>query len=164
MLGITHIVNTTAIVSTPLLFGYGFDTNYLIFIGLVLFGCLLPDIDEPNSIIGKRFGFISYPINIIFGHRTITHNLIFITAISIYFYTQNHFYLFSISLGMLIHILQDSLTYQGINGALFPFQRYNYNFVLLPRFFRFAVGSLTEYVILTISVIYLLTILYTKLF
>lgn len=163
MLGATHIVNTLAIVSTPLLFGYTLTTSYVVLAIFVLIGSILPDIDEPDSIIGKRLGFISYPINILFGHRTITHNILVVVALSVASYTYSNFYCLAITIGMFIHIMQDSLTYQGIKGALFPLQRYNYNFVLLPRIFRFEVGGFTELIIFALSVVYLLYILYTLL-
>jgi len=162
MLGKTHIVNAVAITSIPLVFGVKVNTEYIVFIILVGIGSIFSDIDEPNSLIGRRLKFLSYPINIFFGHRTITHNLLLFSTISLFFYYQDYKYLFAISLGSLIHILQDSLTYQGIKGGLFPLQKLNYHFVLLPRAFRFAVGSLFEYIIFFLSVIFLLLVIYIQ--
>ena len=34
-------------------------------------GGLLPDIDHPESVIGRRVRFLSHPISAIFGHRGI---------------------------------------------------------------------------------------------
>lgn len=153
MLGITHTVNTISITFTPLLFGFKTDWNYAFFVLACVFGALLPDIDEPSSTIGKKFPYIAYPIKIFFGHRTITHNAV-VSIIS------NYIYLIAFGLGMFIHIMQDSMTYRGVRGAFFPFQKYYYNFVLLPRVFRFAVGSIREYIIFTASCIYIVYIAY----
>lgn len=43
------------------------------------------------------------------------------------------------------------MTYQGVKTTSFPFQKYYYNFVLLPKVLRFAVGSVIEYIIFSIS-------------
>ena len=164
MMGITHTTNTTALLSIPLLFGYQLNTSYIVLGGLVLIGSLVPDIDEPDSYMGKRFVFLSYPLNILFGHRTITHNMTFIFILAIISYYYNNIYCLAVTVGMFIHILQDSLTYQGIKGCLFPFKSYNYNFVLLPRIFRFAVGSGTELLILAFSLMFILYVVYKSMF
>lgn len=166
MLGKTHIVNAIAIASVPLAFSSTkIDIEYSIFLLLIAIGSIIPDIDEPNSILGRKLKFLSYPINIFFGHRTITHNLILFSIFSIFsifFYIQKYNYLFALSVGILIHILQDSMTYQGIKNGLFPMQRLNYHFVLFPRRFRFAVGSITEYIILLISAIFLIAVVFIQ--
>lgn len=40
----------------------------------VLIGSVLPDIDESRSYIGKRIPFLSRPVNLLFGHRGLTHS------------------------------------------------------------------------------------------
>lgn len=162
MLGKTHIVNSVAIAAIPLTINI-IDTQYTIILFLVAIGSLIPDIDEPNSIIGRKLKFLSYPINIFFGHRTITHNLILFTALAIFFYTKEYTYLLALNVGILLHILQDSITYQGIKNGLFPIRRLGYNFVLFPRAFRFAVGSITEYIIFILSILFLLIVIYIQL-
>lgn len=163
MLGKTHIVNAIAIASIPLVFSnIKIDIEYSIFLLLIAIGSIVPDIDEPNSILGRKIKFLSYPINIFFGHRTITHNLILFSVISIFLYIQEYNYFFAFSIGILIHILQDSITYQGIKNGLFPIQRLNYHFVLLPRRFRFAVGSITEYIILLTSAIFIIVVMFVQ--
>lgn len=37
----------------------------------------IADIDEPKGSVGKKFKFISIPLNRIVGHRTMTHSLLF---------------------------------------------------------------------------------------
>lgn len=106
--------------------------------------------------------YLSYPINIFFGHRTITHNIILWATITIFLFIQKYIYLLAVSIGILLHLLQDSITYQGIKNGLFPLQRFGYNFVLLPRIFRFAVGSITEKIIFIISIMFLFIVAYMQ--
>lgn len=162
MLGRTHIVNSIAIGSIPLVFGKQIDITYATFLTLIALGSIIPDVDEPNSLIGRKMKFLSYPINIFFGHRTITHNLLLFSILGIFLFIQGYKYFLAINIGILLHILQDSITYQGIKNGLFPIQRLNYNFVLLPRIFRFAVGSLTEYIIFIASIIFILLVIYIQ--
>ena len=52
--------------------------NLALFYSAVGIGTLLPDIDEPQSIIGKKTMGISNFIKFIFGHRGFTHSLCFV--------------------------------------------------------------------------------------
>lgn len=62
MLGRTHIINSIAIVSIPLANGVKIDFNYILFLLLVAIGSLIPDIDEPNSLLGRKLKFLLQPI------------------------------------------------------------------------------------------------------
>ena len=57
--------------------------NLALFYGAVGIGTLLPDIDEPQSIIGKKTMGISNFIKFIFGHRGFTHSLCFVLFLGI---------------------------------------------------------------------------------
>ncbi len=83
------------------------------------FVSLLPDIDLPTSWLGRIFFFISEPIERTFGHRTITHSLLFTLAITaciyaaekatfVYPHTTSLFLMAYVS-----HILLDTCTIQG---------------------------------------------------
>src|SRR5690606_21555976 len=50
------------------------------YLSLTVFSSLLPDIDHSRSIIGKMFLPISRYLDRNFGHRTITHSIIFALA------------------------------------------------------------------------------------
>jgi len=164
MLGKTHIINSLAITSAPLVFidELSLTVNYIIFMIFVAIGSIIPDIDEPNSILGRKFIVSSTTINIFLGHRTITHNLLLfsITLVLLLIYLKEYWFLIALNIGILFHILQDSMTYQGIKNGIFPLQKFNYNFVLLPRIFRFAVGSITERIILVSSLVFFIYALY----
>lgn len=74
-----------------------------IFMGGILLGSLLPDIDHSNSYIGKKVKTASKVINKLAGHRKLFH------APLIYLF------LYSIALGM----VKDNLILKGISGAFF---------------------------------------------
>jgi inner membrane protein len=167
MLGKTHIVNSAAISMIPMIIEHpiSYSNSYPIYIFLIILGSIIPDIDEPSSIIGRRVLKTSTLINTIFGHRTITHNLTLVSLIAMYIYyinINNSGYIFAFLFGIALHILQDSMTYQGVRNGIFPFQRLGYHFVLLPRIYRFAVGGLSEKVIFYTSLLVIFSALYIR--
>lgn len=125
---------------------------FLILLFFALLGAIFPDIDEPNSYIGRRTYIISKLFKFVFGHRGFTHSLagmIFFTVIlgvitSVYFNLPYSVPLF-FGLGYLSHLLGDLLTSHGI--PLFsPFmsRRYSLSFFStgsgLEYFFRIVLG------------------------
>lgn len=133
----------------------------------VLVGALLPDIDHPNSILGRRCGFVSHTLHRWYGHRSITHSvfglLLLCTLgfglsslgialcnsqgihISVALESTFRLALFSLIFGCALHLLADSLTKEGI-PLLWPHtERYG----LIPlTALRFRVGTWVEYVFL----------------
>ena len=80
----------------------------LFYPGLLL-GALYPDIDHPGSFLGRRFDFISKPINEVYGHRTVTHSLFMMTVIffiAVLFWGV-HPFLAGFTVGFLTHVLGD---------------------------------------------------------
>ena len=133
----------------------------MIFLGAVGFGVLLPDIDEPNSYIGRRFKFISIPLKI-FGikHRTFTHYLIFpliVFLISLFLSRIYQLIGFGLTLGILMHDIGDMLTKGGIKGFFYPFLREK-TIRILPKNLAFYTNSITEYIL--IFILYLINILF----
>lgn len=78
---------------------------------------IVPDIDDPRSKIGRPLFFVSIPLNQIFGHRTLTHSLLFVGALWL---LLQPFTVWAdvIAVGLLVHILGDMLT--GIVSVLYP--------------------------------------------
>lgn len=74
------------------------------------FGSLLPDIDSENSTLGRYVSIISYVI----PHRTITHTLWVVIALSSLAYYTGSLFTLALTLGYTIHIIQDSFSKQGI--------------------------------------------------
>lgn len=103
-----------------------FDNPYSIMITLV--ASILPDIDHTKSIIGKIFFPISKQLSIKFGHRTITHSIIFFLFSSIIFlfsekvFFNSYNYTIIFSFALLSHLLLDMLTVQGI-PLFYPFAK-----------------------------------------
>ncbi|MDD2546942.1 MAG: metal-dependent hydrolase [Burkholderiaceae bacterium] len=46
-------------------------------------GALLPDIDHPQSWLGRRIPWVSRPIAAVFGHRGITHSLLAVVGVAL---------------------------------------------------------------------------------
>lgn len=72
---------------------------------------ILPDIDEPNSKVGRVLPFLSIPVSLFCEHRTFTHSLLFTIIMGSITY---YFFGLDISLitmlGILAHIVGDMLT------------------------------------------------------
>lgn len=110
----------------------------LIISGSVI-GSLAPDIDHPQSKVGRKFILkpISIFINKVFGHRTITHSivmLIFMTTVllssTLVFTGISNFIYSNLILGFCIgwfsHLFLDALTVDGI-PVFYPFIKKKYN-------------------------------------
>ena len=101
------------------------DWKYL---AVVFIGSLLPDIDHTKSLIGKFFYPISKPLNRRYGHRTITHSLIFLITTSAllaafqsaFFPTFHVTLLYSLAVSS--HLLFDMMTVQGV-PLFYPFMK-----------------------------------------
>ena len=99
-----------------------------VFIGMTIFGSLLPDIDHTKSWIGKAFYPIAKWLSVNYGHRTITHSIFFLFGIYIIslFIEKNFSTDFSIStilfFSILSHLIFDMVTLQGI-PLFYPFYK-----------------------------------------
>ncbi len=95
---------------------------------VILIASLLPDIDHTKSIIGKCFYPIAKAINRKYGHRTITHSLIVLIALTAlvsafqaaYFPDIKIAQVFGLAYGS--HILFDMMTIQGV-PLFYPFKK-----------------------------------------
>ncbi|MBI2041269.1 MAG: metal-dependent hydrolase [DPANN group archaeon] len=87
----------------------------------LIFGVLLPDIDEAHSTIGQRAGFVSKLIQKIFKHRGFFHSAwmililyaLFQFVVSKYL-AINNFVLMGFLVGYAAHLLGDAITVNGI--------------------------------------------------
>lgn len=106
-------------------------------------GSLIPDIDHPQSALGRVLFFISHPLNRMFGHRTITHSLVvWLPFLLGGFITDN---LFWIGIGAISHIVIDALNTSGVQ-MFYPYSRKI--FVIGGQNWRFPTASKQEFVIL----------------
>ena len=91
-----------------------------IMMGASVIGSLLPDICHTGSTVGRLFPYISKPINKVFGHRTITHSLLFLVILS--FLLDDTAFKAGILAGVIGHYLLDMATKNGIQ-LFYPLKR-----------------------------------------
>lgn len=90
--------------------------------GVAAIASLLPDIDHPNSWMGRRLPFLSRPLAAIFGHRGLTHSLLAVALLlGLGFYGLGG-WAAPLVVGYLSHIAADGLTPQGV-PLLWPSRR-----------------------------------------
>ena len=120
------------------------------YIGLII-GSFFPDIDEPNSYIGKKLPFFSKLLRKIgLKHRTLTHSIFFpliLFLIIAFIPDLDTFFVRGFIIGIILHIIGDTITVSGV-PILYPISKKRY--FLLPSFLRFKVGSMAENIIIFI--------------
>ncbi len=98
------------------------------YLTITVFTSLLPDIDHTRSLIGKMFLPIAKYLDRNYGHRTITHSLIFTVALYLLVYLFSHYSLKDSNIPMIFifamssHLIFDMLTIQGV-PLFYPFKR-----------------------------------------
>jgi inner membrane protein len=140
--------------------------NKAIFFSMVAIGALLPDIDNAQSTLGRKFGRISKEIQHIAGHRTIFHSLLGLLLGSLFaigleqlaifllfkrgftfpaqFVEKSHLVFVAVLFGCILHITADGLTEGGV-PLLWPYHK-RFGFPPNPHW-RFRTGDWPEYVI-----------------
>ena len=125
---------------------FGVSNNW-IFLGFVLFASLLPDIDHPQSKVGRKVKPLSWLINNVFGHRGIFHSIWPVLGLYIVFVYLLDWRLAGLGLcvGFFSHLVSDALTLDGVNFG-HPFRAKVSGFVRTGGtsewFFFFVVGIL----------------------
>ncbi|MFC1691525.1 metal-dependent hydrolase [Nanoarchaeota archaeon] len=96
--------------------------NIILYIILVLFSSLLPDIDHPQAKIGQHFKFIGY----LFEHRGFFHSVFFVALVGMISYMIFGMtgMAYALVIGTLSHIAADTLNHKGIKllHPVLPFQ------------------------------------------
>ena len=132
-----------------------FNLNPLIFILILVFSAILPDIDHSKSWIGRKIKILSWPINFIFGHRKLIHSLFFILIIGILIRIFFNNYYIPFVIGYLSHLFLDTLTKQGVY-LFYPFKLRINGFIktngIIEKMFLMFLGL--------INMIYIVKILY----
>lgn len=84
------------------------------FVGALVGGVagLVPDIDEPNAKLGRYVPFFSRWLKHTFGHRTLTHSLLFFAAIgmALYYFDVDEHYTYAVLAGLMAHSACDMIT------------------------------------------------------
>lgn len=107
-------------------------------------GALLPDIDHPQSAIGRICFFLSYPLNRWFGHRRHIHSLVLwapFTVLGFIFWSP----LGWIGLGAISHCVIDSLNTSGVALGLPITEKI---FVLASKKYRISTASRGEFILM----------------
>lgn len=120
MLFLTHLMFAAflALLVKPLFSGGPF----ILFFLLVLFGSILPDIDEKNSRITKWSGLLGKITSYFAKHRGLFHSLFFIIPLTLLFkFTFGNYYAWALFIGLLSHLLADGFTKTGLN-FFYPFK------------------------------------------
>jgi|GEM_PF-4776271 len=114
MMGKTHMVSAAAAWSGGATFLTGQPHPEAL--PIVIFASIMPDIDHPNSKMGKRFRFtlIPYILYYIIGHRTITHSLFLLLPMLTAAFYFNNLWLTAFVAGYCLHILGDYIADEGI--------------------------------------------------
>ncbi|MFH1520718.1 MAG: metal-dependent hydrolase [Candidatus Micrarchaeota archaeon] len=90
--------------------------HWIVFFALVMLGSLFPDIDHPQSKIGRKVGFVSKLANTLGGHRGMTHSAFFLVGLPLLVgYLFGYVYGLAFFIGYLSHLLIDSVNPKGIN-------------------------------------------------
>ncbi len=111
---------------------------------LMLLGSILPDIDHPQSFIGKCLNPLSIPINMKFGHRQFVHSLLLWGSLSFlgyYFWKP----LMWFSVGGVTHCFLDCWNLQGVQLLLPLFRQ---KFVIMSHKYRIATGERLDFILM----------------
>ena len=132
MIAPTHIVFSVLLGTT-----LGAPTWWLKWLAI---GSLLPDLDQPQSIVGKMVYPISSRINKLFGHRGLMHSMLVwipLTIIGLNYFKP----LGILSIGAMTHSIIDCMTITGVQLCT-PFSEKI--FVLANKRYRFRSSSRQE--------------------
>ncbi len=93
----------------------------VLLMGAGVLGALIPDICHGGSWIGKRLPILSKIIQVIFGHRSFTHSLLFLMIIRalLQAFVSHEAIIYGLIAGMASHLLLDMGTKNGIK-LFFP--------------------------------------------
>lgn len=121
----------------------------MLFIAAGAGGAILPDLCHAGSKIGRRFPLAAGVIRLLFGHRTVTHSLLFLSLAALLLYTYASGYPAirdGCFIGMISHLILDAATVRGIQ-LLWPIDLR----VRLPLYTR--TGSLIEFALFLLLVL-----------
>lgn len=130
-----------------------------IFFSLVIFGSLLPDLDHPESRLGRRIPILSYPLYWIFGHRTWTHSLFFVFLATIVGWGIGSFLgwttllKFALAIGVLSHVLGDYFFDGGV-PLFHPLSKKKYRFLVTAKTKRPGTFGFSENVVLFLLILF----------
>ncbi len=151
MLGKSHLMMSLIAVAPLTMIATNDEMIYII--AFASLGALFPDIDEPESTIGRRLLGVSLLLSLFIKHRGITHTMTMIIVYLIIFtiviyYNFNTSVIFSVIaflLGNIVHVLGDMSTTSGV-AILNPYSLKKY--YILPQKMRIKTGNMVEKIII----------------
>ena len=112
--------------------------NQILFLILLLFFGVFPDIDEKSSKISRKTKFLLRPISFLFKHRGFFHTIYLPLILFLLFLIINEQILgIAILVGYLSHLFLDSLTKSGIKIFKPFFKLKFYGFFKVGKFFDY---------------------------
>lgn len=87
--------------------------------GFAALGALVPDIDNPESLVGRFTLPISVLLNRFFGHRTITHDISIMIPLFVISLLVGNPIFFGTMFGIITHLFLDGFTKQGLCSSYF---------------------------------------------
>ncbi|WP_239257335.1 metal-dependent hydrolase [Listeria ilorinensis] len=142
-----HLITTFAI-ALPIMEVTN-DINAIALTGLAL-GALLPDIDEPNSYIGRRIPIIPTVFKKVFGHRGMTHSLLAVSLMILIAFFTDCLFFEMIACGYFLHIFEDTFSVSGIKWLL-PFSDKPIAFKI------YSTGKKSEIIVVSLMFLLLIT-------
>jgi len=117
--------------------------NQILFMILVLFGGLLPDIDHPKSKLGRYFR----PVMFLFEHRGFWHSFLVLPLIAalLFFVLDLPQFALPIVIGYISHLVSDMMTVEGIM-PLHPISRFRLHWAIKT-------GSTVEVMLFTLLIL-----------
>jgi inner membrane protein len=88
--------------------------NQILFLIIVLFFSIFPDLDEHTSKISKKLRSISYITNSLFKHRSLFHSIWIPLILSSILFSINKIISIAILTGYISHLILDALTIKGL--------------------------------------------------
>ena len=97
----------------------GLPAFHVVPLAMAIGGSLLPDIDHPQSWVGRRVSVISRPLAALSGHRGFTHSILAVIACALLLHWQglSRAIVAPIVVGYLSHLAADLLTSSGLRLA-----------------------------------------------
>jgi len=140
MTGKTHIIGGLA---ASLAFAQVTSYDPVLLVGAGVIGAIIPDICHGGSKVGRAFPLVSKVINVLFGHRSFTHSLLFLVIMAFLMnsFVTNESVTAGVLVGMASHLVLDMATRNGIK-LLFPL-KIRVRFPLTTR-----TGGTVEYMVL----------------
>jgi inner membrane protein len=111
MMFITHL-SFALFIGLLMIMQIALPVNQTVFLAILLFASLLPDIDSAHSLFGSKVKVVGFA----FRHRGIIHSILIMAVFGIILliFTSNLYYLLAFIIGYLSHLMLDSLTPKGI--------------------------------------------------